>query len=183
MDIKEIHKYFDKVVSSLGDYTASESEQKLIDRDLVGFMMQKLSRKRFRRKLTGDTKNKIRQKVLNSITQKKPIHFVIPFGGYKHYWNPSYPEPDWAEFFHFVWMAEYVAPILAVYKPGVILEYISEDLILNKMNNYPIEALENYSKRFKELVDWFNIKTPANFDIRYFRVSDRYSKDDIIKQV
>ena len=183
MNKEKVQAYLDETIKNLDSFVLTETDRKQIDRDLADFIVRKIDRKKFRRKLTDATKEKIQQKINDSIKEQKPLHFVIPFGGYKHYWNTSHPEPDWAEFFHFVWMAEYLAPILAAYNPGVIIEYVSEDLILNRMNNYPSEALEAYAKQFKTIVNWFNTKVPKNLELRYFRIGDRYNKDEIIKQV
>lgn len=183
MNKEKAQAYLDKTIENLGSYVLTETDRKQTDRDLVNFIVRKIDRKKFRRKLTDATKEKIRQKINDSIKKQKPLHFVIPFGGYKHYWNASHPEPDWAEFFHFVWMTEYLAAILAAYKPGATIEYVSEDLILNRMNNYPSEVLETYANKFNELINWFNTKVPENLELRYFRIGDRYDKDKIVKQV
>ena len=105
MNKEKVQAYIDNAIKGLGSYSLSETDQKQVDRDLIDFIVRKIDRKRFRRKLTDATKEKIRQKISNSIKEQKPIYFVIPFGGYKHFWNTSHPEPDWAEFFHLVWMA------------------------------------------------------------------------------
>jgi len=168
---------------TVGDYHLTPGEEKKVVHDKAGFIMDKLMRKKFRRRIGDDTKKTVTEKVQKCVQDEKPIHLVIPFGGYKHFWSPSHPEPDWAELFHFVWMTEYVSPILAVHKPGVVLEYVSEDLILPLMNNYPEAALEAYSTIFRKLIEWYSKYVPGNLKIDFWRVSDRYDKQAIVNEV
>src|SRR3989339_2158364 len=136
--------------------------------NIIEFIFSKINRKKFRRKqLSEKSQDVIRNKIKISVEAKNPIHFVVPFGGYKHFWNPSHPEPDWAELFHFRYITEYVLPILQMYNPGVIVEYVSEDLILPRMNNYPDEAIEKYISVFKSILDWYKTYVPKNLQFRF----------------
>lgn len=185
MDLSGLTKSFlTELLTRYQPYSLSKDDELHINKDKTSFIVDKLARKKFRRrKLAGQTKQVIKDKVILSLQSNKPIHFVIPFGGYKHFWNPSHPEPDWAELFNFKYLTEYVAPVLAVYKPGVIIEYISEDVIITRMNNYPQSALEKYSEIFKKLIDWYSEKIPANLQFRFFRVKDRGDYKKLIKEV
>ena len=165
-------------------FVPDPKQKRQIENDLSRFIVDQLSRKKFRRRrLSPQTKQAISQKVEKSIQQNIPIHLVVPFGGYKHFWNKSHPNPDWAELFNFKYLTDYVQAILNTYNPGVIIEYISEDLILNKMDNYPPESLEEYSKNFTELIQWYNQKTPQNLSFEFFRVKDKCNSEDLIKKV
>jgi len=174
-DIQEYLKnYFQKV--------AIPDDQK--PDNLNEYITSKLTRKSYRRKKpSAGTLEAIRNKISLSIKESAPVHLVIPFGGYKHFWNPSQPEPDWAELFNFQYLTDLVLPIAGVYKPGVILEYISEDLILNRMNNYPTINMDKYSEIFQKLIDWQNGRLPKNIVFKYFRVGDKCDKDKLILEV
>lgn len=145
--------------------------------------MDKLMRKKFRRRVGDDVRKTISEKVAACVRDGEPIHLVIPFGSYKHFWNSSHPEPDWAEVIHFLWMTEYVSPILAVHEAGVVLEYVSEDLILPLMNNYPESALDVYATKFRKLIEWYSKYIPDNLQIDFWRVGDRYDAQAIINKV
>jgi hypothetical protein len=162
------------------EYELPPDERARIKHDLAGYIADKIVRKRFRRRVGDETRVGIRDKVAMSVSNDAPIYFTLPFGGYKHFWNPSHPAPDWAEVFHFVHMTDYVAPILSAYEPGVILEYISQDMILTRMNNYPVEALDAYSRGFTRIMDWHKRRAPTNLDVRYFRVGDRCDREAIL---
>lgn len=179
----QINEYLSNLFFKIDDYELSTPEKKQITREKTSFIVGKLNRKKFRHKVSPDTLTSITSKVNACIKDDKPIYLNVPFGGYKHFWNPSHPDPDWAEVFHFRHMVDYVLPILAAHSPGVIIEYVSEDLILPRMNNYRDEALESYSSAFQELIVWFNKLTPTNLEFRFSRVSDRCDKRAIISKV
>lgn len=180
---KIVNDYLLGLLKIINPYQLSKEDPRTISEDKIDFLLGKLKRKKFRRKLTPKTEQNIREKIAQSLKQNKPLHFVIPFGGYKHFWNSSYPEPDWAEIFNFRFMTEYFLPILAVYEPGVVLEYISEDLIISRMNNYPTEGLDNYSEVFGKIIEWYKQFIPSNFQIKYFRIGERCDKNKVIKEV
>ncbi len=176
--------YLNKLLTTFQPYNLTDEDQKVLDRDKVDFILQKLFRKKFRKqKLHSDTIKEFKDKITTKVNQNQPIYFTIPFGGYKHYWNPSHPEPDWAELFSLKFLTDWVSPILAVYEPGVVIEFVSEDMILPRMNNYPDQALEKYSEAFSTLLSVYRKSLPANLNIKYFRVGDKCNKEEIIEQV
>lgn len=179
-----INQYLNKLFSEYTKYILSPEEQKIVDRDLLTFIVQKLIRKKFRKqKVFPETLKEISEKVQKSIKDNKPINFSIFFGGYKHFWNPSHPEVDWAEIFTFKFLTEWVSPIITVYKPGVTFDFISEDCILEKMNNYSNESLDNYSKSFKTLLEKYNEKLPENLKYKFIRLKDKFNQEKMLKAV
>lgn len=165
-------------------YVMSEEDKRLGNNDLAGFLAAKLLRKKFRKqKLHQDTIDEFGSKIAARVRDKKPLHFTIPFGGYKHFSNPSHPLPDWAEIFSFKFLAEWLAPVAGAYEPGAIVEFISEDLILTRMDNYPEKALEEYSNAFASLLESCKIFLPRNIKFDFFRVSDRCDKKSLVADV
>lgn len=184
MEQPAVEKHLKSLLSKFEPYALAQKEELAMEKDRKGFIVQKLLRKRFRKqKVHPDTAADINGKIDRSIKGQNPLHFIIPFGGYKHFWNPSHPYPDWAELFTLRFLTEWVVPILAVHKPGVIMEFISEGVIVPRMNNYPEEAIEQYSQGFTTLLDTYCTYAPPNFDIRFFRIQDRYDKDKLIEEV
>ncbi len=178
------NNYLKKLLTQIEGHVPTDEDKKTFSRDKVNYIFRKIDRKKFRRKQLGqESKTNILNKIKGSVDSNKPIHLVIPFGGYKHFWNQSHPEPDWAELFNFRYITEYVLPILALYEPGVIVEYVSEDLILPRMNNYPEESIETYIKQFKAILNWYQNFVPKNLKFNFFRVSDRCDKQAIINDV
>ena len=83
--------------------------------------------------------------------------FVPSFGGYKHWWVPTYPTIDWAEIFNMKFMLEYLTPICANYIDNKsTIEYESEEIILSELNNVPQSGLDEYTKTFRKALSYFN---------------------------
>lgn len=180
----EVNRYVKDLFTNVGVFQLSEGDKKAIERDLPVFIAKKMTRKKFRRASLADTTYAdILKNVTDSVAKGMPIHMVIPFGGYKHIWNDSQPEPDWAEVFNLRYLTDWAAPVCVAYKPGVIIEYISEDMILTRMDNYPSASLDKYFEIFSKIINWYNKKTPSNLDFRLFRVADKVDKEKLIKKV
>ncbi len=180
----KVNFFLQQLLTKIEPYDLSEEDKKKVARNPEEFILNKITRSSFRkRKLDEKTSEGIRNKISLSINEDIPLHFTIPFGGYKHFWNPSHPEPDFAELFNFRYLTDLVLPALSVHQPGAVIEYVSEDLILNRMDNYPEQDLEEYSQKFKALIYWFNQHTPENLEFKFFRVVDRVDTDKLIAKV
>jgi len=180
------YKHFlDSLLKDFPVYDLNKNDKKTIAKDgLESWITAKLVRSSFRRtSLKDTTKEFILKQVSQSVQKKKPIYIIACFGGYKHFWNPCHPQVEWAELFNLYSMAQYVAPILAAYEPGVILEYESEDVIISPMDNYPEEALEEYSKTFRKLLALFSKSLPHNFKVRLIRATEQYDKEKLFEKI
>ncbi|HLD57511.1 MAG TPA: hypothetical protein VJA47_04345 [archaeon] len=165
-------------------YVLTEEDKKSIQSDRVMWMTRKLLLKRFRKtKLYEETEKDILNKITLSIEKDEPVHLIILFGGYKHFWNPSYPRVDWAELFNLRFMSELVAPLLTVHKPGVVLDYGSEDVIMTMMDNYPEKDLDAYASSFEELLEFYTKYVPSNFKISYVRTGRKYDSDKLKNKI
>lgn len=165
-------------------YENSKEDLALIKLEgLDNWITGKLLRKRFRKsKVVENTKEDIKKKVELSIKEKKPLYLIICFGGYKHFWNLSHPEVDWAELLNLNFLSEYVSPILANYKPGVILDYESEDVIIPLIDNYPDSAFDSYAESFRELLKIYSKSVPSNFKINFIRSQEQIDKELLFKR-
>lgn len=179
----EVDNYLSALLTRIEPYQLTPSECQILGRSKSEFITRKILRKKYRRRANAERRIKIAAKVAHCVEQDIEIGFTIPFGGYKHFWNASHPEPDWAELFHFRHMAQYLLPILAVHAPGVVLEYVSEDLIVPRMDNYPDEAMDAYAEAFSRIINWYGQFIPTNLRMRFWRLSDRYDKQAIIHRV
>ncbi len=90
-----------------------------IDTKLETKMIERLFAKKFRKySIDPQVRVDVEAKLNNIIEKKLPLNFVPSFGGYKHWWTPSYPTIDWAEIFNMKFMLEYLSPICASYAGG-----------------------------------------------------------------
>lgn len=133
-----------------------------------------LFRKGFRRRVSPERRLSIERKIRRSIAEDRPLGLVVPFGGYKHFWNPSAPLVDWAEVFHLEFMIQHLTPLTSVIPAGVRIEYVSEDFIVPLMDNYLPADLDRYSESFRALVVRYQPVLPAGLVIEYWRLSERY---------
>lgn len=117
-----------------------------------------------------------------AIKHKKPLIFLFCFGGYKNYRSPTYPEVDWAEFFQLKFFIEYLMPIITDYKYGTLIQYESEDIIIER-NYVPREALDKYAISFSKLLVFMKklVKRQYNIDlnIELVRCRDQYDNSKL----
>ncbi len=94
-----------------------------IDIKLETSMIDRLFAKKFRKySIDPQVRVDVEAKLNNIIDKKLPLNFVPSFGGYKHWWTPSYPTIDWAEVFNMKFMLEYLTPICANYAGGGVFD-------------------------------------------------------------
>ncbi len=112
--------------------------------ELNGSMIDRLFAKKYRKySIAPDVKVNVEEKLNNIIANKLPLTFVPSFGGYKHWWAPTYPAIDWAEIFNMKFMLEYLSPIFSNYEDNkTTIEYESEEIILSELNNVPQSGLD-----------------------------------------
>lgn len=143
------------------------------------FIFWQITRKKFRRwKLPELARERINRVLDYCFSKQKPILFRFRFGGYKLWRLESAPEVDWAEFFTLVHYSEYLAPIIAVHKPGVKFLFISNDVFVERLNNIAREDTEAYFESFLKLRDQFRRFAPENFSVEVIRSRSLYSSDE-----
>lgn len=179
-----VSKYLRDMLHSFPTYSLTQADKEAIKEHKAEWITKILLTKKFRKtKVFEQTKNSIMAKVELSLKENKPLHFVILFGGYKAFWNPSHPEVDWAELFNLRFMTELFSPILQAYGPGVILDYGSEDLIITEMDNYPKTVLDSYAASFKTLLAAYSKSLPTNFKINYVRTGEMYDSSKLKQEL
>ena len=141
------------------------------------------SRKWSRKAQFEDAKKYTEEKVDTILNNNLSFLFCFCFGGYKHFWTPTYPEPDWAEIFTIKYLIEYILPIAETQKSETTLEFESEEVALTYMNNTPQEGMDKYNETFKNLINHINdkIKYPINLNLVLAR--DFYDKDELLKKM
>ena len=146
---------------------------------LKRLFLQKYSKK----SQSEEAKSYTAQKVDDILTNNLPFIFCFCFGGYKHFWSPTYPEPDWAEIFTIKYLMEYILPIARAYFYGTTLEFESEEVAISAMNNVPQDGLDKYNIIFKELLEYIssNCKEPLNLNLVLAR--DFYDKNELFSKI
>jgi len=147
--------------------------------DINEILFNIISSSKYRRTAIDDeSKTDIRKKIADAIEKNIPIEFSIPFGGYKNYRIPSYPEADWAEIFNLRFMIRYLLPIAIFYQPGVIIYYSYNSEIIHEVNNMPLSFQRAYENSFAKLINHFGKQLPSNFQIKLQQINKLYVNDN-----
>ncbi|MBU1203258.1 hypothetical protein KKH39_04440 [Patescibacteria group bacterium] len=172
----EIHKYLESKLKNCSQYALTKEDQEYIEKySLKDFLFKEISRKKFRRwKLSDPAREKIDKALDYCLAENKPIIFRSRFGGYKLWRFPTTPEVDWAEFFMLCHYIEYLAPIIAAYKPGIKLYFASDDVFVERLDNIPKSHTEAYYQSFQKLLNQFRKYIPKNFEVDMIRHSSLF---------
>lgn len=175
-----VNNYINNVLLDFHNINTNDLQGK----DYVDSILNRLfSRKWSRKAQSEEAKTYTKEKVNYIVNNKLPFLFCFCFGGYKHFWTPSYPEPDWAEIFSIKYLIEYLLPIVQTYKYGVKLEFESEEVALSLMNNTPQQGMDIYNEKFRKIIDYLknNIKYPIDFNLVLAR--NFYDKEKLINKM
>lgn len=153
-------------------------------KDLKDSILNRLfSRKWSRKTQFDDAKKYTEEKVENILNNHLEFLFCFCFGGYKHFWSPTYPEPDWAEIFTIKYLMEYILPIAETQDKRTKIEFESEEVALTYMNNTPQEGMDKYNRVFKDLISYINDKVKYPIDLSVVLARDFYDKDELLKKM
>ncbi|MEK7680880.1 MAG: hypothetical protein AAB348_02460 [Patescibacteria group bacterium] len=159
-------------------YCLTEEDKKILQKGKRDFIIKKLLSKKFKKwSVDGEVMNRLTSVVDKSIKNNSPIKFAFPFGGYKLWRFDTAPEVDWSEFFAIAYFCEYISSILSAHEPGVIFQFFSDDIIIERMNNIQKNDLKNYLDSFRKLIECFKPFFPANLKIELIRIGDFYGDE------
>ncbi len=177
---KAVQNYLKHLLQSSALYTLTELDQKQFEKiGVESFIFAKLSSKKFRKtKMDEHCIDRTQKAIHTKVKANQPISVVFPQGGYKLWRFPSSPTVDFAEFFNISYVLSYIAPIAAVYKPGVHLTYYMHTLLMELHDNLTIEEIQAYVDSFEQLLDEFRKHLPPNVKISILRDADLYTRKE-----
>lgn len=172
--------HLSNLLQEAGKYVLTEEDNALIhEKKMELYIFSKLLSKKFRKwKLTSTCEARTKKAIDLSVATGKPVHVVYFTGGYKLWRLPSSPQADWAEFFNIAHVLRYIAPIAAVYQPGVTISYYIHTLLMEKHDNLTTEEIEKYINSFQSLINAFLKYTPLNVSIKIWKDADLYSRNE-----
>ena len=109
-----------------------------------------------------------------AVEAHEPIRLTLHFGGNKLWRLDEAPHIEWGELFSLIYYVNWAKYIASVYEPGVVFEYFSMDVCVERMNNVPREETDHYSEELKQLQDWIKPYLPKGVSLRYTRYGDFY---------
>lgn len=163
------------IISTLGALRKPAPKEDLGGKSLEEAIYEKVMSHKFR-KLSVDKEGKaITKKAIKlAVENKKSVTVSILFGGNKLWRFEEAPEIDWAELFATTYFVQWLKPILNVYKYGVRLDYYSQDVSVESLNNIPREETDKYSATFKDMIKFLEPYLPKGFQITYRRHIEGY---------
>ncbi len=178
MTIKEFLEYR---LENPQDYPLTDDEKKCLD--VCGrkeLLMRRLTSGRFRKSaLNDDAKAQLASAVKLNVSKNEPLKFTYPFGGYKSWRTEGFPNADLAEFLTISYVSRFAKYIAEVYEPGVVVQFTSDDVIIEKIDNYRKKDLDAYSKTFIEIMNLFKPYLPSNARLEFRRVvPDLYTPEE-----
>lgn len=175
-----ISKYLEKKLTNPSAFRLSDEEFKTLKFEGVDALAHRLLKSKKYRKtsIDEDSLKQVKKAIGLNTSSNQPIKFTYPFGGYKIWRIPDYPEVGWAEFLTISYVLEYVGRIAAFYKPGVEIAFSSDDIIIELLDNYPREDLDSYYKSFRKLLAEFSKYLPSNVKISLKRVAEMYTPEE-----
>lgn len=176
----KVNNYINNELLDFNNISTNELE----GNDIKSQILNRLFSRKWSRKAQFDAAKKYtEEKVCNILNNNLQFIFCYCFGGYKHFWCPTYPEPDWAEVFTIKYLMEYILPIAKTQNQNVNIEFESEEVALTYMNNTKQEDMDRYNEVFKELINYINCN---NSEKTYFSVvlaRDFYDKDELLDKM
>jgi hypothetical protein len=154
------------VLGDIGDATTEEA------------IYAKVMSKKFRKvKADEDAQRITKEAIHTAVATNSPLKLNVIFGGNKLWRFEESPEIDWSEVFTTIYLSQWMKSIASVYKPGAYLEYYSEDVVLENMNNLPKSETNQYSDTFRSMLDWMRQYTPEGVTVAYKRYGDEYASE------
>lgn len=173
------------IISTLEELAKPLPKEDIGERSVEDAIFTKLMSKKFRKLKADDEIVEVAKKAIQlAVREKKPITISILFGGNKLWRFEEAPEIDWAEFFSLIYFVQWMKSIASVYKPGARLDYYSQDISVESLNNVPRSETNKYSETFLAMLQWIAPYIPDNVQITYRRHLDEYDNlEDYYKEL
>jgi len=136
----------------------------------------KVMSKKFRKtKADEATVSAVKSAIRHAIEHREPVTFSLLFGGNKLWRFEEAPEIDWAELFALVYYLRWMKSVAGVYEHGALLDFYSQDISIESLNNVPRAETDQYQKTFQAMLEWIKPYLPERVQVRYRRHADEYS--------
>ncbi len=147
--------------------------------ELKAEIFRLLASKKFRKySVTPEFAAHIQEAISLCVDRNEPIKLELTFGCYKLWRLEETPEADWAELFTLMHYTNWLKPICAIYKPGVWVDFFSDDVIVPRMNSIdPAETLA-YRTSLTNLINFIKKYIPSNLNFTLTRVIDQYQDQE-----
>jgi hypothetical protein len=148
-------------------------------------IVAKVLSKKFRKLKADDhTREIVERAVHYAVAHNQPVTVSFLFGGNKLWRFDEAPEIDWAELFAVIYFLQWMKSIASVYPPGARLDFYSEAVAVETLNNVPRNETEQYAKTFRAMLDWLTPYLPAGVSVTFRQYADEYEKyEDYLREL
>lgn len=169
----------DYIIEKLEKLRESVAFETVPNDKLEDAIYAKVMSKKFRKVKADDQAVAVTKKAIHwSIENNKPVKVNVIFGGNKLWRLDESPEIDWAELFNVMYLLQWMKTIASVYEHGARLEYYSQDVVVENMNNIPKSETDQYSEGLRAMLDWIKQYLPDNVSVSYRRYGDEYDSEE-----
>lgn len=166
-------EYIISTLEGLAELIATEATN---DVSLEDAILAKVMSKKFRKfKVTDETTRQAKRAIQIAVQNNQPVKACVIFGGNKLWRLDEAPEIDWAELFCVIYYAKWLKSIASVYQPGAYLEFFSQEISVETLNNISLSESDQYTKTFMAMLEWVRPYLPDNITITYRRYGDMFS--------
>ncbi|MGI8419189.1 MAG: hypothetical protein ACR2LN_00935 [Candidatus Levyibacteriota bacterium] len=167
------------IIATIQQLTQPLPQEELGDTKLEDAIYAKVMSKKFRKfRIDELTIANTKKVIALAVKYNKPIIISQLFGGNKLWRFDEAPEIDWSELFSIIYLIHWMKSIASVYKPGAHLDFYSQDISIESLNNVPRSETKRYSETFKAMLDWLKPYIPKNVTVTYRRQADEYNNPD-----
>lgn len=181
--MNDINTYLKHSIEEFDTNLTIEEKKQLQFEGKVAYILKKINSNKYKQaKFPEVLIQKIQGIVTTAVAESKPIHFSIPFGGFKKWQYPHYPAIGWEEIFNIIQLRNFAIEIAKGYEPGVIIQYVSDEVFISRMNNMSQEDLDHYNSSFNLAVAYIQQFTPPNVMLRFTKIRDELSQQEVLKR-
>lgn len=181
------NSFLTQLLEGAGEYALTDNDLTIISREgIVEYIKSKLYSKKFRKwKLDEECKNIVDNEVTRAVEEGRSINIFFAQGCYKLWRVASAPKANWAEFFNISYLTSYVAPIAAVYSPGVNLTYHFLTVLPQTHNNLSEHDVRAYYESFSAILSEYKKYLPENIRVNIATDLDLHNRseyDDLLSK-
>lgn len=152
--------------------------------ELVETIFKILTSKKFRKyALTDEYAQDVRSVIRKHVQNNQPLSMTFFGGCYKLWRLDEAPEADWAELFACMYYTRWVAPICALYKPGVWFDFFLDDAIVPRINNLSEKDIQDYAESRQKILDFLKPYQPDNLRMTNTGISSLFPSRKVYEQL
>lgn len=169
--------YLKQELETCSHYELTENDKQLLETEgIEAYIFKKIANKKFRKySAKPELIEHIKQSISLHVQKNEPINITFMHGLYKLWRLEEAPQADWAEFFAYIYLTNWMKPVCEIYEPGVWFDFFVDDLIVPKINNIPLSDVQTYRESCQEILDFLKHYQPKNLKMTITSVGEQFA--------